>query len=247
MSESNIVLPTLTSGSGHDPVAGVGLGVVRLAYGVRVDTRSAGRRSRTQINDRRVGRDRTWRDGVSRSQVRTMVCSSPSSSSRCSLCTATCTRACTAARHLDRIPDGRAASYGAGYVGMWLAVKGNVRSATPRSPASRTRWNSHSNGRIRDVHPSALDARRDDHLPGLPRKPMKVLVGFGFGGFARRTVHARRRRNLHQGADVAATCRQNRAGPARRRSRQSPTIADNVGDNVGDCAGMAADVFESTR
>jgi K(+)-stimulated pyrophosphate-energized sodium pump len=39
---------------------------------------------------------------------------------------------------------GVGASYGAGFVGMWLAVKGNVRSANAARPASRMPWKSRS-------------------------------------------------------------------------------------------------------
>ena len=79
---------------------------------------------------------------------------------------------------------GVAASYGAGYVGMWLAVKGNVRSANAALDQFQGRDGTRVQGgrSLGHVHSRARTARRDHHFSGVPQNAMKVLVGFGFGG-----------------------------------------------------------------
>jgi K(+)-stimulated pyrophosphate-energized sodium pump len=140
------------------------------------------------------------------------------------------------------------ASYGAGYVGMWLAVKGNVRAA---------------NAALRGFKPALELAFRAGTVSGMftvgfgllgatvifmifQENAMKVLVGFGFGGslaaLFMRVGGGIFTKAADVGADLVGKVEQN---IPEDDPRNAATIADNVGDNVGDCAGMAADVFES--
>ena len=67
---------------------------------------------------------------------------------------------------------GVSASYGAGFVGMWLAVKGNVRSANAALTSFKDAMETCVQGRRRlgHVHGRPRTARRDHHLPGLPAR-----------------------------------------------------------------------------
>ena len=140
------------------------------------------------------------------------------------------------------------ASYGAGYVGMWLAVKGNVRAA---------------NAALRGFKPALELAFKAGTVSGMftvgfgllgavlifmifKENAMKVLVGFGFGGslaaLFMRVGGGIFTKAADVGADLVGKVEQN---IPEDDPRNAAVIADNVGDNVGDCAGMAADVFES--
>ena len=109
------------------------------------------------------------------------------------------------------------ASYGAGFVGMWLAVKGNVRSA---------------NAALKSFKASMELAFRAGAVSGL------FTVGFGLLGATIIFIIFRE----HVGGDLVGKVE---VGIPEDDPRNAATIADNVGDNVGDCGGMAADVFES--
>jgi len=140
------------------------------------------------------------------------------------------------------------ASYGAGYVGMWLAVKGNARVA---------------NAALRSFKESMELAFRAGSVSGMftigfgllgatiifiifQENAMKVLVGFGFGGclaaLFMRVGGGIYTKAADVGADLIGKVEK---GIPEDDPRNAAVIADNVGDNVGDCAGMAADVFES--
>ena len=140
------------------------------------------------------------------------------------------------------------ASYGAGYVGMWLAVKGNVRTAAAALKGFK----------------NALElAFRAGTVSGMftvgfgllgatiiflvyQQNAMKVLIGFGFGGCLAALFMRIGGGIFTKAADVGADLvGKIEAGIPEDDPRNAATIADNVGDNVGDCAGMAADVFES--
>jgi len=140
------------------------------------------------------------------------------------------------------------ASYGAGYVGMKLAVRGNVRTAAAA---------------LRSFKGSLEVAFRAGTVSGMftvglgllgatiifliyKEEAMKVLVGFGFGGSLAALFMRMGGGIFTKAADVGADL----VGKVEKNipeddPRNAATIADNVGDNVGDCAGMAADVFES--
>jgi len=140
------------------------------------------------------------------------------------------------------------ASYGAGYVGMTLAVKGNVRAAnaalTSFSKALRIAFQSGTVSGMFTVGFGLLGATLIFLI--FRENAMKVLVGFGFGGclaaLFMRVGGGIYTKAADVGADLVGKVE---AGIPEDDPRNAAVIADNVGDNVGDCAGMAADVFES--
>jgi K(+)-stimulated pyrophosphate-energized sodium pump len=143
---------------------------------------------------------------------------------------------------------GVAASYGAGFVGMKLAVKGNVRTAnaalTSFSKALRVSFNAGTVSGMFTVGFGLLGAAIIFMI--YRENAMKILVGFGFGGclaaLFMRVGGGIYTKAADVGADLVGKVE---AGIPEDDPRNAATIADNVGDNVGDCAGMAADVFES--
>ncbi len=140
------------------------------------------------------------------------------------------------------------ASYGAGFVGMWLAVKGNVRTAYialksfPQSLKLSFRAGAVSG--MFTLGFGLLGATIIFML--FKENAMKVLVGFGFGA-ALAALFMRVGGGIYtKAADVGADLvGKVEKGIPEDDPRNPATIADNVGDNVGDCAGMTADVFES--
>ncbi|MEV5594012.1 sodium-translocating pyrophosphatase [Streptomyces sp. NPDC052496] len=149
-----------------------------------------------------------------------------------------------------------------GYIGMWLAVRSNVRVAAA----------------AREATPAEGEAKKD--LTAVSHKAMKiafrtggvvgmftvglgllgascvvlvyavdapkVLEGFGLGAaliaMFMRVGGGIFTKAADVGADLVGKVEQ---GIPEDDPRNAATIADNVGDNVGDCAGMAADLFES--
>src|ERR1700726_2349562 len=143
---------------------------------------------------------------------------------------------------------GVSASYGAGFVGMWLAVKGNVRSAnaalTSFKDAMELAFKAGGVSGMFTVGLGLLGATIIFLIFG--QDAMKVLVGFGFGGslaaLFMRVGGGIYTKAADVGGDLVGKIEQDLPEDD---PRNPATIADNVGDNVGDCAGMAADVFES--
>jgi K(+)-stimulated pyrophosphate-energized sodium pump len=143
---------------------------------------------------------------------------------------------------------GVAASYGAGYVGMGLAVKGNVRTANAAlssfKKALETAFQAGTVSGMFTVGLGLLGATIIFLI--FQEHAMQVLVGFGFGGSLAALFMRVGGGIFTKAADVGADL----VGKVEKNipeddPRNAATIADNVGDNVGDCAGMAADVFES--
>jgi K(+)-stimulated pyrophosphate-energized sodium pump len=137
----------------------------------------------------------------------------------------------------------------AGFTGMNLAVRGNVRVAA----AANT-------GGLRKAMPLAF---RTGGVAGMfvvglgllgasivviayKGQAANVLFGFGFGAALLAMFMRVGGGIFTKAADVGADL----VGKVEKSipeddPRNAATIADNVGDNVGDCAGMAADLFES--
>ncbi|MFA4844200.1 MAG: sodium-translocating pyrophosphatase [Candidatus Margulisiibacteriota bacterium] len=143
---------------------------------------------------------------------------------------------------------GACASAGAGFVGMSLAVRANVRVAnaalTSFKKALETAFQAGSVSGMFTVGLGLLGATTIFLI--FRQDAMKVLVGFGFGGclvaLFMRIGGGIYTKAADVGADLVGKVEQ---GIPEDDPRNAAVIADNVGDNVGDCAGMAADVFES--
>jgi K(+)-stimulated pyrophosphate-energized sodium pump len=143
---------------------------------------------------------------------------------------------------------GVAASYVAGYVGMGVAVIGNLRTAaaalTSFKKALEIAFQAGAVSGMMTVGLGLLGASITFLI--FKENAMFVLVGFGFGGSLAALFMRVGGGIFTKAADVGADLvGKVEAGIPEDDPRNAATIADNVGDNVGDCAGMAADVFES--
>ena len=135
-----------------------------------------------------------------------------------------------------------------GYVGMNLAVRGNVRvaSASRRSFGEALRI-AYRTGTITGMLTDGLGLFGGTLIFMVyGERAYEVLLGFGFGGtllaLFMRVGGGIYTKAADVGADLVGKIEK---GIPEDDPRNAATIADNVGDNVGDCAGMAADIFES--
>jgi K(+)-stimulated pyrophosphate-energized sodium pump len=145
---------------------------------------------------------------------------------------------------------GAACSATIGYMGMWLAVRANVRVANAateedgRARGAKIAFRTGGAVGMGVVGQGLAGAAAvvflfRDNAPA-------VLEGFGFGAALLAMFMRVGGGIFTKAADVGADL----VGKVEQHipeddPRNAATIADNVGDNVGDCAGMAADLFES--
>ena len=144
---------------------------------------------------------------------------------------------------------GGAASASIGFLGMWLATRGNVRTtaAAMRSDFPGVLQVAIRTGGVCGLATAGLGLLGATAIILLFKNTSSaILIGFGFGGSLLALFLRVGGGIFTKAADVGADLvGKVEAGIPEDDPRNPATIADNVGDNVGDCAGMAADLFES--
>jgi H(+)-translocating pyrophosphatase len=152
---------------------------------------------------------------------------------------------------------GAACSVAAGYMGMWVAIRSNIRTAAAACiEMNGALQTSLRGGAVSGCFVVAMSLLGVAGLftlvksMGVTQDVTKIpllIVGYGFGAsFV--ALFAQLGGGIYtKAADVGADLvGKVEAGIPEDDPRNAAVIADLVGDNVGDCAGRGADLFEST-
>jgi K(+)-stimulated pyrophosphate-energized sodium pump len=144
----------------------------------------------------------------------------------------------------------------AGYVGMFVSIRSNIRTASAaRTSLNRALQIAMRGGAVSGLFVVAMSLLGVgglyavlDYVVGVDPKDIPyMIVGYGFGAsFV--ALFAQLGGGIYtKAADVGADLvGKVEAGIPEDDPRNPAVIADLVGDNVGDCAGRGADLFEST-
>ena len=143
----------------------------------------------------------------------------------------------------------------AGYIGMWIAVRSNIKTAAAaQSSFSKALSVALRGGAVSGIAIVAMSLLGISFLyliySAFGYEPTEIpflIVGFGFGA-SLVALFAQLGGGIYtKAADVGADLvGKIEAGIPEDDPRNPGVIADLVGDNVGDCAGRGADLFEST-